>query len=161
MTISFVVAMSKNRVIGKDGVIPWHMPADFKYMRKITDGKPLIMGRKTHESIGRPLPNRKNIILTRDTSYKSDGCIVVNTKEEALSAAKPAKEIIIFGGEGIYKMFLDKADRMYLTIIDANIDGDTFFPKFNKSEWKEVFNEKHKRDVDNQYDYEFLTLERT
>ena len=160
MTISFVVAMSKNRVIGNKGTIPWDMPADFRYMRKITDGKPLIMGRKTHESIGKPLPNRKNIILTRDTSYKSEGCVVVHTQEDALKEASSFPEIIIFGGEGIYKMFLEKADKLYLTIIDTELEGDTFFPEYDKDEWKPIFHEKHNKDAENPYDYEFLTLER-
>jgi dihydrofolate reductase len=160
MRISFVAAMSKNRVIGKGNKIPWNMPADLKHMRKLTEGKPLIMGRKTHESIGRPLPNRKNIILTRDKNYKSEGCIVVNTQVEALKAAEGSEEIIIFGGEDIYKIFLPSADRMYLTIIDALIEGDAFFPEYKKEEWKEVSREKHEKDDKNPYDYVFLVLDR-
>jgi len=160
MIISFVVAMSKNRVIGENNTIPWSMPADLKHMRKLIDGKPLIMGRKTHESIGRALPNRKNIIITRDEEYKSEGCIVVHTVEEALKAAEEAEEVIIFGGAEIYKMFLPKADKMYLTFIDAELEGDTFFPEYNTEEWKETDYEEHERDADNKYNYTFLTLER-
>jgi len=160
MIISFVAAMAKNRVIGKNNTIPWDMPADMNHMRKLTEGKPLIMGRKTHESIGRPLPKRKNIILTRDTNYKSEGCIVVHTPEEALKAAEGAEEVIIFGGEEIYKMFLKKANRMYLTIIETELEGDTFFPNYKIEEWKEISYEEHEKDAENPHDYVFLVLER-
>jgi len=160
MLISFVAAMSKNRVIGKNNKIPWSMPADVRHMRKMIEGKPLIMGRKTHESIGRPLPDRKNIILTRDKSYKSKGCIVVHTQEEALKAAEGAEEVIIFGGEEIYRMFLPKANRMYLTIIDAEVEGDAFFPEYDKKEWKVVEKKEHKADEENKHDYTFITLQR-
>ncbi|MBS3102807.1 type 3 dihydrofolate reductase [Candidatus Woesearchaeota archaeon] len=160
MIISFVAAMSKNRVIGKNNKIPWSMPADVRHMRKMIEGKPLIMGRKTHESIGRPLPDRKNIILTRDKSYKSKGCIVVHTQEEALKAAEGAEEVIIFGGEEIYRMFLPKANRMYLTIIDAEVEGDAFFPEYDKKEWKVVEKKEHKADEENKHDYTFITLQR-
>lgn len=159
MIISFVVAMGKNRVIGKDNKIPWNMPADFKHMRKLTDGKSLIIGRKTHESIGKPLPNRKNIILTRDKNYKSEGGVIVHSKEEALNAAE-GDEIIIFGGEKIYKMFFPIANKIYLTIIDHEFDGDAFFPEYNEDEWEIKEKEDHKADEKNQYDYSFLTLER-
>ena len=161
MIISFVVAMGRNRVIGKNNAIPWNMPADIKHMRKLTEGKPLIMGRKTHESIGRPLPNRKNIILTRDRNYKSRGCVVVHTLEEALKAAEGAEEVIIFGGEDIYRIFLPKADKMYLTIIDNDFEGDAYFPEYNKKEWKEVGREEHEADEENKFRYTFVTLQKT
>ena len=160
MIISFVVAMSKNRVIGKDNSIPWNMPADFKHMRELTIGKPLIMGRKTHESIGKPLPNRTNIILTRDKNYKSEGCTVVHSVEDALNAAEGAKEAIIFGGEDIYKLFLSKADKMYLTIIDAEIDGDTYFPEFKLANWEEIYHIHHPKDDRHTHDFSFVTLEK-
>ena len=160
MIISFVAAMSRNRVIGRNNAIPWNMPADIKHMRELTEGKPLIMGRKTHESIGKPLPNRKNLILTRDRNYKSRGCVVVHTPDEALKAAEGAEEVIIFGGEEIYKMFLPKADKMYLTIIDADFKGDAYFPKYSKDEWKETEREEHKADDENEFRYTFFILER-
>ena len=160
MIISFAVAMDKNRVIGKDNDLPWNMPADLARFRELTKGKPNIMGRKTHESIGRVLPNRPNIILTRDKNYKKEGCIVVHTVEEAIEACKGAEEIMVIGGSEIFKMFLDKANRMYLTYIDAEVEGDTYFPEFNKEEWKETSKEEHKADSENKYDYVYVNLEK-
>ena len=128
-----------------------------KRFRELTSGKSIIMGRKTFESIGRPLPNRINIIITRDKNYKASGCVVVNSSEDALSAAKGSEEIMIIGGSQAYKEFLPMAEKMYLTFIDADFEGDSYFPEYNKSEWKEIFREEH---TDDNLRYSFVDLER-
>jgi len=114
MIISLIAAMDKNKVIGNKGKLPWNLPADMRYFRDKTKGKPVIMGRKTHESIGRPLPDRTNIIVTRDRNYKAKGCVVVHSADEALKAAGNIEEVMVIGGSQIYKEFLPKANRMYL-----------------------------------------------
>lgn len=157
MIISLIAAIGKNRVIGKDNKLPWKLSADLKRFREITSGKTVIMGRKTFESIGKLLPNRLNIIITRDKNYKIDGCVVVHSAEEALKAADSYKEVMIIGGEQIFKEFLPRASRMYLTLIDGNFEGDAYFPEYNKNEWKEVFREEHK---DNSLKYSFVNLEK-
>ena len=161
MIISFVAAMGKNRVIGKNGKLPWHLPKDLKHFHDMTLGKPVIMGRKTYESIGKPLPDRTNIIITRDQSYKAEGCIVVHTIDEALKAAGNAEEVMVIGGSQIYKEFLPRANRMYLTFIDEEFQGDTYFPEYNIEEWKEISYEEHERDAENKYDFRFVVLERS
>jgi|TARA_Y100000310_G_scaffold344724_2_gene459063 dihydrofolate reductase len=159
MKVSFVVAMGKNRVIGKDNSLPWSMPADMKRFKELTTGKTIVMGRKTFESIGKALPNRKNIILTRDENYKAEHCIVVNSIEEALEIAESEEEVMVIGGANIYEQFLPKANRIYLTIIDNDFGGDKYFPEYG-NEWKEIEREEHEADEENKYDYVFLTLER-
>lgn len=160
MIISFVVAMGKNRVIGKDNSLPWEMPADMKRFKELTTEKPIIMGRKTFESIGRPLPNRTNIIITRDENYKAEGCIVVHSIDEALKAAEGNEEVMVIGGAQIYKEFLPTANKIYLTIIDNDFEGDAYFPEYNEDEWKEVKREKHEADKENKYSYTFIDLQR-
>ncbi len=149
--------MDRNRVIGKDNKLPWKLSADLKRFKGITSGKPVIMGRKTFESIGRPLPNRLNIVITRDNNYKADGCIAVDSAEKALKAAGNASEAMVIGGEQIFRMFLPEASRMYLTFIDADFEGDAYFPEYNKNEWKEIFKEEHESDG---LRYAFVNLER-
>jgi dihydrofolate reductase len=156
MIISLIAAMGHNRVIGKDNSLPWKLSADMKRFKELTSGKPVIMGRKTFESIGKPLPNRTNIIITRDKDYKTESCVVVHSVEEALKAAKGNKEIMIIGGEQIFKQFLPIANKMYLTFIDEDFEGDAYFPEYNKSEWKEVKKEEH----NNELKYAFVDLER-
>ena len=160
MIISFVAAMGKNKVIGKDNSLPWSLPADMKHFRNLTTGKPIIMGRKTFESIGKPLPNRINIIITRDQNYKAEGCTIAHSTDEALTAAGNAEEVMVIGGAQIYKEFLPKANKMYLTIIDTDFEGDTYFPDYNVEEWKETAYEEYERDAENPYDYSFITLEK-
>lgn len=155
MIISLIAAMGRNHVIGKDNSLPWKLPGDMKRFKELTVGKPVIMGRKTFESIGRPLPNRTNIILTRDRNYKAAGCVVAHSLNEALEAAK-GKEIMVAGGEQIFREFLPKADKMYLTFIDKDFEGDAYFPKYNENEWKEIRKEGHSND----YSYTFVDLER-
>lgn len=156
MIISLIAAIGKNGVIGKDNSLPWKLPADMKRFKELTLGKPVLMGRKTFESIGKPLPDRKNIILTRDKSYKAEGCIIAYSADEALKVARGSEEIMIAGGEQIFREFLPKANRMYLTFIDKDFGGDAYFPEYNKNEWKEVKREEHEND----YKYAFVDLER-
>jgi len=164
MIISLIAAMGRNRVIGDKGKLPWRMPADLKYYKSKIKGKTVIMGRKTFESMGnKPLPNRANIIITRDQNYKVEDAIVVHSAEEAIKEAEkisPDQESMVIGGSEIYKEFLPRANRIYLTIIDGEFEGDAFFPECGITEWKEVSYEEHERDKDNPYDYRFVVLER-
>ena len=156
MIISLIAAMDKNRLIGKDNSLPWKLPADMKRFKELTTGKPVIMGRKTFESIGRALPNRINIILTRDKSCKAEGCVVVHSIEEALKAAKDSKEVMVIGGAQIYAQFMPIANKMHLTLIDEDFEGDAHFPEYKKNEWTEVKKEEHK----DKFGFVFVDLER-
>ncbi|MBW2472126.1 MAG: type 3 dihydrofolate reductase, partial [Deltaproteobacteria bacterium] len=146
MRISLIVAMAENRVIGRDNQLPWRIPADLKHFKALTMGKPIIMGRKTYESIGRPLPGRDNIVITGDTSYRAEGCQVVHTLEEALRSAGGAEEAMIIGGATLYRQTLKDADRLYLTLVKAQPEGDTWFPKIEPQEWREIRREVHRAD---------------
>lgn len=154
-----VAAMANDRVIGKNNQMPWHLPADFAWFKRVTMGCPIIMGRKTFESIGRPLPGRRNIVISRDSSYRADGIEVVSGIEHAKSLAGDVKELMVIGGGSVYEACLPIADRLYLTFIDADIDGDTCFPKWD-SEWHKVSSESFKADDKNAYDMEFTVWER-
>ena len=162
MKIAIIVAIAENNVIGKRNALPWYLPADLKHFKEITMGHHILFGQTTHESIGRPLPGRTNIILSNVPNYKSNGCIVVHTPEEAIEFAKKAgeKELMICGGAMVYKTFLPLADTFYMTKVKAKIDGDIFFPDFNKDEWRVTSSEPHKADSKNLYGYEFLVLKR-
>jgi dihydrofolate reductase len=161
MKISIIVAVSKNGTIGQKGKIPWHFPEDLKRFKKITTGHHLIMGRKTYESIGHPLPGRTNIVITRDPKLKIKKCIIVHSLKEALRIAQNAgeKEAMVIGGESVYKLALPIADKIYLTKIHHNFCGDTFFPKIDANEWREVRSEQHPKDNRNKYFYTFSILE--
>jgi len=128
MKISIVVAMDANGVIGRGNELPWHLPADLQYFKKTTMGKPILMGRKTHESIGRPLPGRTNIVITRDSGYQAKGCVVVNSIDAAMQAAGEQDEIMVIGGAEFYRQVLAHTSTIYLTRIHASVDGDTVFP---------------------------------
>lgn len=163
MQISMIVAMAQDRVIGLDNKMPWHLPADLQYFKKTTLGKPVIMGRKTYDSIGRPLPGRLNIVVSRDKNLSIDGVTCVTTVEQAVSAAQQesAEEVMIIGGATIYEYFLPVADRLYLTFIDLQTKGDTCFPDYlAQGEWQEVAKSTHAADEKNAYDLEFVTLQR-
>nr|AIA12361.1 Dihydrofolate reductase [uncultured bacterium] len=167
MIISLIAATSENNVIGKDGKIPWHLPAEWKYMRAVTMGKPAIMGRKTYNSIqaiGRaPLPGRRNIVITRNKDLQFEGADIVSTIEEAIELAKkdPADEAFIFGGEEIYKLSLPYADRIYLTRVHTTIEGgEAFFPEIDWSEWNEVSKKEHPADSENAIPFTMLIFER-
>jgi len=160
--ISLVAALSENRVIGKDNRLPWHLPDDMKHFREITEGKPIIVGRKTFESIGKPLPNRTNIVLVREKDSSIPGCVTVHSIEEALEAAKDAKEVVVIGGASVYKQFLEQRliDRMYLTIVHDNVEGDAYFPEFNLANWEETQHIHHPADEKHPHEFSFVTLER-
>jgi len=142
MIISMIVAASTNNVIGRAGELPWHLSEDLKRFKAVTMGKPIVMGRLTYESIGRPLPGRQNIVLSSRARYAPRGCHVVRSADEALSAAADAEEVMIIGGGHVYAAFLPMASRIYLTRVHANIDGDTFFPLLDEAEWELVSSEE-------------------
>ena len=158
--ISFVVAFDRKRVIGRDGALPWRLPDDMKRVRQLTTGKPLIMGRRTYDSIGHPLPDRTNIVLTRDPAFAPAGVLVARTADEALRLAGDAAEVIVFGGAEIFRVFLPMADRLYLTEVDADVGGDTFFPDLDAREWREIERVEHAQDERHPYAFRFLTLDR-
>ena len=162
MRISAIVAMANNRVIGKDNEIPWYLPADLKYFKKITLGHHIIMGRKCYESIGRPLPKRTNVIITRNLFYMSSGSLVVHSLEEALQLARENEETeaFIIGGAQIYDLAMPLVSRLYLTEVDLEADGDVLFSELDMSKWELVSEVAHKADEKNQYDYVFKVLER-
>ena len=158
--IAFVVARDRRGVIGKDGRLPWRLPDDMTHVRELTVGKPLIMGRRTYDSIGRPLPDRTSIVLTRDASFRCDGCLVARTSEEALALAGDAPEVIVFGGAAVFADFLARADRIYLTEVDAEVAGDTYFPPLDLAQWRETERKTHPADARHPYAFAFVTLER-
>lgn len=160
MKVSMIAAMARNRVIGADNQMPWHLPADLKHFKAVTLGKPVIMGRKTFESIGRPLPGRLNIVISR-SGFAADGITVVSSPEQALAAAGVVDEVMIIGGGVIYDLFLEQADRLYLTFIDLDVAGDTQFPDYQQvADWQEVERESHTADDKNPHNYQFVTLQR-
>ena len=162
MTIlSMIVAHANNRVIGKNNDMPWHLPADLAYFKKTTLGKPIIMGRKTFQSIGRPLPGRKNIVISRDESYQVEGVEVVNSVEAALALVVDSEEVMVIGGGAIYQHCLAAAQRLYITHIDADIDGDTYFPDYDLSVWKKVASDIRPSDEKNQYQLDFSVYEKS
>lgn len=160
MRISIIAALSKNRVIGKDNKLPWNLPGDLKRFKKLTLGKPVIMGQKTFESIGKALPGRINIVLTQDKSFRPENCVVAYSLREALKASRAAEEVMIIGGSSVFEQFLPLASRMYLTLIDEEFDGDVFFPEFNRSDWQETARSENRPDKENIYKYTFVTLEK-
>ena len=162
MKISLIVAMDENRVIGLDNQMPWHLPADLKHFKSVTMGKPIVMGRKTFESIGRPLPGRENVVLTRSQDYQPEGVTVCHSKDELLSRLQSYEEVMIIGGGNIYQQFLQEAETLYLTQIHASFNGDTFFPDYTAvSNWVVNAREDYERDEKNTHDYSFLELSRT
>ena len=158
--IAFVVARDRRGVIGAKGRLPWRLPDDLKHVRELTVGKPLIMGRRTYESIGRPLPDRTNIVLTRDQAFRCDGCLIARTAEEALALAGDAPEIIVFGGAEVFREFLPRSDRIYLTEVEAEVQGDTHFPPLDRAEWRESDRRAHPADDRHPYAFSFVTLDR-
>jgi dihydrofolate reductase len=157
--IAFVLAFDRKKVIGKDGRLPWRLPDDMKHVREVTTGKPLIMGRRTYESIGRPLPKRTNIVLTRDPAFRPEGVLVARTPDEALALAGDAPETIVFGGAEVFRHFLPMAERIYLTEVDADVGGDTYFD-FGEKDWRVVETKAHPADERHAYPFKFMTLER-
>lgn len=161
MKISMIAAMGENRVIGDaDNNMPWHLPADLKHFKATTLGKPIIMGRKTYESISRPLPGRQNVVITRDPDLEIEGCDVVTSLDAALDVVGDVEEVMITGGANIYEQFLDRADHLYLTFIEGDFEGVAFFPQWNESDWIEVSSEAHRADEKNPHNYRFVELRR-
>jgi len=160
MLISLVVAASTNNVIGRDGQLPWRLSGDLKRFKAITTGKPIVMGRLTYESIGRPLPGRQNIVISTREGYMAEGCDVVASPTAAIAAAGSAAEIMVIGGGQIYRQFLPLASRIYLTRVHADIVGDAHFPPLDDSDWSESAREEHHADGVHDYDYAFVTLQR-
>jgi len=156
-----IAAMTEDRVIGVKNSLPWKLPNDMKWFRQKTMGKPIVMGRKTFESFGaKALPGRTNIIITRDESYKATDSVVVHSIDEAIKAAGDVDEVMIIGGASFYEQMLPKADRLYLTFVHADLDGDAWFPEINNSDWNKVEKINHKKDSENRYAHSFVILDR-
>lgn len=160
MIVSIIVAMGDNRVIGIENALPWDLPADMKWFRQNTLGKPVIMGRKTYDSIGRPLPKRRNIVISRDTELKIEACEVVNSADAALSLCQDEEEVMIIGGASFYEQMLDRADRLYLTQVHTAPEGDAHFPEIDAQQWREKERIDHPQDEANAFACSFMILER-
>ena len=164
MRLSLIVAMAKNRVIGKENKMPWHLPADFAYFKKTTTGHPVIMGRKTFESIGRPLPARRNIVISRNANFGANGIEVVSSLDAAINACvtrNTHEEAFVIGGASLYSEALARADRIFMTEVDAIPEGDTLFPVLDMKQWRELSRCRYPADEKNAYAMEFAVLERT
>ena len=160
MTVSIIVAMSVNRVIGRAGDMPWRLPADLRRFKALTTGHAVIMGRRTFDGVGRPLPNRRCIVITRDRDYRAEGVIVAHDLDEALSRAGDDEEVFIAGGGEIYRLAIPRADRMHLTLVHATIEGDTYFPEYDESQWTLISDERHEGDERHAHPYSFRVYER-
>ena len=164
--LSLMVAKASNRVIGRNNKLPWYLPNDLEYFKQVTFGKPVIMGRKTWDSLGKPLPGRTNIVITRQADFQAEGAKVVATLDEAVTLAENVAfiegqdEAVVMGGAEIYALALPQADRLYLTEVHAEVDGDTWFPEYDTSEWKEIGREDFPAEGPNPYDYSFVVYER-
>lgn len=160
MKISIIVAAAANNVIGREGKLPWHLPEDLRRFKELTLGKPLLMGRKTHESIGRALPGRQNIVLTRQPGYQAIGCNVVDSVAAALEIARGAEELMVIGGNAVYEMMLPLSGRIYLTRVHEAVDGDTFFPEIDADHWQLVDRQDFAASPDRPHAFSFLVLDR-
>lgn len=160
MKISIIVAAAANNVIGRDNGLPWHLPEDLRRFKELTTGKAILMGRKTHESIGKALPNRRNIVLSRDPAFTAAGCEVVASIDEALDLVKNESELMVIGGYAVYEKLFPQTQRVYLTRIHSIIEGDTLFPSLETSEWNLVEREDLQANDDREYSFSFLVLDR-
>ncbi len=160
MKISLIVAAATNNVIGRDGGLPWHLFEDLKRFKRLTTGKPIIMGRRTYESIGKPLPDRRNIVISSRDGLEIEGCEVVATPADALKLAAGAEEVMVIGGGRVYEQMLPMADRIYMTRVHASVDGDTYIPDMSEVEWQVVDEENFPADDSRQYGFSFMTLDR-
>jgi len=158
--LSIVVAMARNRVIGANNALPWHLPADLKHFKALTMGHHIVMGRKTYESIGKPLPGRTSVVVTRNENYSVPGVIVANSLEAAISACGDDDEVFVIGGAELYRQALKFAGRIYLTEIDADISGDAHFTEFDSTSWQETGRESHEPDGKNPHSYHFVVYDR-
>ena len=162
MKVSLIAAVAQNGVIGRDGDLPWKLPADLRRFRELTTGHHIIMGRKTHASIGRALPQRTNLVLSRRAGYEAPGCTILRSLEAALENAREAaeSEVFVIGGAAVYRMALPRADRIYLTEVEAEIDGDVHFPDFEGSKWRTLSSDRHEADEQHLYAFAMKVLER-
>jgi dihydrofolate reductase len=158
--ISLIAAMAKHNVIGYEGQMPWRLPAELAHFKKITLGKTVLMGRRTFQSIGRPLPNRRNLVLTQQTGLRLPGCEIYNDWKAALAAVRPDEELMVMGGATLYEQALPFAQRLYLTFIDCDLPGDTWFPDWNPAEWRETRSFFHAADADNCFAFRCVQLDR-
>ncbi len=157
---SFVVAVAENGVIGRNNHLPWRLPGDLAYFKLVTMGHPIVMGRRTSETIGRPLPGRPNIVVTHQRGYEAPGCFVVHSLEEAWKAANGAGEVSVIGGTALFRDALPIADRIHLTEVQAKVEGDTFFPAFDRNEWCETEVARHPADAKHEYPFRIVVLDR-
>ncbi|MFD1141901.1 dihydrofolate reductase [Larkinella insperata] len=162
MLISLIAAVAEKGVIGRENDLVWHLPDDFKYFKQTTSGHPILMGRKTFESLGKPLPNRLNVVITRNPDYQPAGVVVVDSLEKALEEARKTAvpEIFVIGGSEIYRQAIPFADRLYLTEVKASFDGDAWFPDFDKANWREVSRRHHPTDDRHAVAFDFVVWER-
>lgn len=162
MRVAMIAALSRNRVIGRDNALPWHLPEDLKYFKRVTMGKPLLMGRKTYESIGRALPGRTNIVLTRQSAFAAPGIVVVADPHQALELARAegAEELMVIGGEEIYRVMLPLSSRLYLTEVDVQVEGDAYFPDIDPAGWHQLRREAFPAGDTGGSSYSFVLLER-
>jgi|TARA_B110000211_G_scaffold195625_1_gene224304 dihydrofolate reductase len=159
--LSLIWAMDQNRLIGNNNSLPWYLPADLAFFKRTTMSKPMIMGRKTFDSIGRPLPGRQNIVITRDSTFSAEGCDIANSIEEAMSLVSEEKqEAMLIGGASLYLQMLAQADTLYLTQIHHTFSGDTWFPEMDMSQWSEVYREDFEADEKNLHAYSFMQYQR-
>ena len=158
-TLSLIAAMAKNRVIGRNNALPWHLPEDLKYFKATTLGKPILMGRKTFDSIGKPLPGRTSVVLTRNPQWSFDGCLVVSSVDDALAKLADREEVLVIGGAELYQQTLPHADRLYLTEIDADFEGDAWFPEFDLSQWQQISRQPHP-DNGRGFGFDFVVYQR-
>ena len=158
--LSLIAAMSDNGIIGRDNALPWHLPADLAHFKRVTMGKPMILGRRTWESLPGLLPHRTHIVVSRDRDYVAPGAELATSLDDALALVADVDEIMVVGGANLYAQAIPLASRRYLTLVHADIDGDTAFPAFDHADWREVARERHAADARNAHDYSFVTLER-
>jgi len=155
-SLSLIVAMDENRLIGRNNSLPWHLPADLAYFKRTTMGKPVVMGRKTFESIGKPLAGRRNIVITGNADYYAPGCEIADSIEAAISLVDEHHEIMLIGGASLYQQTIERATKLYITRIHHSFEGDTWFPEFDLSEWKQEYREDFEADNSNRYAYSFI-----
>ena len=158
--LSLIAAMDDNRLIGSNNKLPWHLPADLAFFKKMTMGKPIVMGRKTFASIGKPLPGRRNIVITRDDGFVAAGCEVAHSIDDAMALCRDSDEVMLIGGASLYEQTLARASTLYITRIHASFDGDTWFPDFENDAWRAVNREDHDADHSNPHAYSFIKFVR-
>ncbi len=160
MNLAIIVATDEQGLIGKDNDLPWRLSADLQHFKRVTMDKPIVMGRRTHESIGRPLPGRQNIVITSRADFEAPGCDVVHSLEDALALCADREEVMIMGGASLYQQTLPLADKLYLTLVHTRLDGDTWFPDWSVDDWECISREQHPADEKNDYDYSFMLYQR-